>query len=206
MKDISEAEAFIEDVLGKEAAITFSHNMEDFFCYARSLSLTDLDSTPASVRRRFHSISDGILGEYIKVYLTENFASDQGKLEVDAVDGIVYDKNMNPIPAISLVKQRRDEVLKEILDSIMAEFVRGRRLAQEIVERLDRTSKGKKAPPQVPQIQAPSRNYRSDPPTEVLEVEMMRLERRLPNLTEEEGKRLSLLYVTLGELDDPRGK
>lgn len=202
MKDISEAEEFIEDVLGKQAAIAFSHNMEDFFYYARSMALTDLDSTPASVRRRFHSISDGILSESIKVYLTENFASDQGKLEVDAVDGIVYDKNMNPIPAISLVKQRREEVIKEILDSIMAEFVRGRRLAKEIVGRIDKAPKPK-APPQ---IQAPSRNYRSDPPTEALEVEMMRLERRLPNLTEDEGKRLSLLYVTLGELDDSQPK
>lgn len=204
MKDITEAEAFIEDILGKEAAIAFAQNMEDFFCYARSLALTDLDSTPASVRRRFQSISDGIISESVKIYLTENFSSDQGKIEVDAVDGIVYDKNMNPIPAIGIVKQRREEVLKEILDSIMAEFSRGRRLAKEIVSRVE---KNRKALPMsaVPASTDSSRNYRSEPPTEVMEVELMRLERKLPNVTSDEGKRLSVLYILLAEVeDDPK--
>lgn len=197
MKGISGAEAFIQDVLGKEAALAFSQNMEDFSCYARSVALTDLDSANDSIRKRFESISDGIITESIKVYLSENFASENGKLEIDAVDGIIYDKNMKPIPAISMVKQHRQQVLKEVLDSIMAEFSRGRKLAKEIVARMEPFI----APQdEVTMTEVASRDYRKNPPLEVFEVEVMRIENKLPDITVEEGKRLSYLYSLLKEI------
>jgi hypothetical protein len=186
---MTEAEKFIATVLGGEAAEMFATNMEDFTYYAKSVALTELDIPVESVRTRFESISLGILGESVKVFLENNYTDKDGRSSARIEGANVYDSNMNPIPAIGEIRSHKDEVVEEMLDWTMAEFDKGRRLARIIVARLGRNEKKLLAPP--------PRDYEASPPLEKFEIELMRLENALPDVTREQAKRMMELYSML---------
>lgn len=188
MKDIAEAEAFIAEVLGDHAARAFSVNMDDFVYYAKSVALTELDTSIDSVRKRFENISIGILGESVKVFLEENYTGEDGHPNISVEGANVYDSNMQPIAAIDALRSRRIEVVDEMINSTMSEFSRGRRLARTIVARLGVPVDGE-------------RNYDVAPPLEQMEVELMRLERLLPRVSAAQAKRMMELYSIMEQYE-----
>jgi hypothetical protein len=79
----------------------------------------------------------------------------------------------------------------------MQEYERGQAIAYEVNQRVRLFEEKFVGPQPPPKEEKPPVAQRKDPPLEVYEIEMMRLERRLPFLSNDEGNRLSQLYALL---------
>lgn len=200
MKDMSEACAFISHNLGKAAAAMFSHATDDFVCYARHQSLVDASSTESMMRDKFRKSAIGILGEAVKMFVAEKYAGDGGRLDVHVYNEEFLDKEMVPIPEIANIRSKSRSIVDRMVDGAMEEFEKGRALAFEISARAEQYEArfiGSPSPKALPAPKPPKKDLVANPPLEVLEIEMMRLERKLPVLSEAEGTRLSQLYMLI---------
>lgn len=191
MKDFSAIRTFLRETLGDQSLELFDRHMEEFVCCVKTWALSDLKSSPAQVKEKFTNVSYGILSESVKLFLSKNYSKEDGSLNVEITDTEIYDVKHNRIPAIMMLRDRQEEIISFMVASAMRDFDSGRKLAKLIVGRArkfesDRLDKG----------EAPGTTSRI--PAEAIEVEIMRLERRLSVLTPEEGRRLSELYEVLG--------
>lgn len=191
MKPISEATKIMKDILGPIPSQYFSGQAEELMWYAKSLSM-DPDkagkpATPEYIKSKFAKISHNIISMSVKFFISEKYGDADEIIITD--NSKVLDKNMKPINEISLIRNKQVEITAILVDAAMAEFDKGRKLAQQIIERVNAHVAQANTPP-VQEI----RNYFSSPPVESLEVEIMRLERRMAMLTHAEGRRLSELY------------
>jgi hypothetical protein len=174
------AEDIVRSALGNDAGDMFSYGMQDMLCYVRSLSLTELDASAETLMAKFHTIFEAILTEAVKEFLNETYG-EKYKIYVD--DSNVYDKDMSLIQPIMTIRKRKDDIEKDVMAMVALEFHKGRRLAWQVVARI--RSKGQSLK---------ERNYEVSPPTEAMEVELMRLERKFPVVTPQEWQRLLELY------------
>jgi hypothetical protein len=190
MRDLADAAAFIELHLGEKAGGLFVQGVEDLMCYVRSQALTG--GRPwAKPRDTFRTVSRGILADVVKAFLSEEYVSEEGHPEIYVTASGILDKDMNPIPELEFLQSVSDKILDMLVEEAVSELEAGEVLFGQIsarAELFDNKYVTRSNPPPTP---------RTEPPTEALEIEMMRLERRLPTLSKDEGERLSHLYVIL---------
>ena len=191
MKDLAAVRSFLQGILGDSAIELFDRHMEEFACCVKTWALSDLKSTSAEVKERFKNVSYGILSEAVKLFLSERFSKEDGSLSVEITDTEIYDENHKKIPAIMRLRERQEEIIEFMVFNAMKDFEYGRKLAKVIVNRARKFESDKLDRMALPQ-------EKSHVPAEAIEVEIMRLERRLSSLTPEEGARLSELYEVLG--------
>lgn len=195
MKNIDEAKQAIRSALGNEARETFGVFVEDFVYYIRSLAMVDLKTPAEVVEGRFHSICNGIIVESIKSFLESKHSEDDGSFGINvSKDDTICDRDMNPLPEIITIKKRQAEIVKFLLSMAMSEFSKGRILSMDIVKRAKKFNR-KTQVVRRPTLPIP-------PALELVEIEIMRLERKLPALTPDEAARLADYYNTVRE----RGK
>lgn len=198
MKDINEAKQRIKSALGNEARDTFCVVVEDFVYYTRSLAMVDLKTPPDVVKERLHGICRGIIIESIKSFLDTKHADETGEVGINVSnDNIVCDRNMNPLPEIIAIRESQAEIVDFLLGMVMNEFSKGRTLSRDIVKRARKFNKKGQSQRKARKLTLPI-----PPALESIEIEVMRLERKLPVLTMDEAARLAEYYNTVRE----RGK
>lgn len=194
---LHEIQDFIGASLGKEAADLFGKNIEDMFYRIRSWALSDTKTPIDQMKERINKICKAIVLESIKTYLHRNY---EHNWSVSVSKGDLLDNDMNVIEPIQTIKQHQKEIISVLEGEAMAEFNRGRNMANSIVSRAREFVSRKLSSPtsstswdySVPS--APPRNYEEMPPLERLEIEIMRLEQKLPSLSSREAERLKELY------------
>jgi hypothetical protein len=191
LKNLTEISDFIEEVLGKDAASIFNDNLDEYVYYARSEALKNFDITERSMKLTLKKIAEGIVAASVKKFLNDRYADQNGEVQLNVGDAGVFDKNMNPIPEITKIRETQKEILSLIVSRGMYEFVKGRHLAKGMTSR----AKRRQATPGG-QLKA----YCSGENPEQVEVEIMRLEKLLPNLDQDQGKKLVGLYSKLREI------
>jgi hypothetical protein len=190
MKDINAIRTFLRTILGDSSIELFDRHMEEFACCVKTWALSDMKSTHAEVKDRFKNVSYGILSESVKLFLSEKFSKEDGSLSVEITDTEIYDEHHKKIPAIMALRDRQEEIIEFMVNSAMKDFESGRKLAKVIINRATKFESDK-----LDKLETPKK---SRVPAEAIEVEIMRLEKRLSSLTPEEGERLSELYEVLG--------
>jgi hypothetical protein len=189
---LPEVKTFLQEVLGTEARRAFDDGLSELLCYVKSEALKNTEFSDEVMQKKFEAACKVMVVDSLKVFLYQRHATDDGKFNINYDGNVVYDKNFSPIPEVLKIRQRHQEVIDALMAAIMDDYHRGRTLFASIVSRIpdykprkDRFNK----PLAYLSIQRT--------PGEVLEIEIMRLEGRLPNLTVEEGNLLSSLYRKL---------
>lgn len=209
MKSLTEIIVFLEDVLGKTAASVFDDNMEEMVYFIRSEALTNLEITESKMRSRLRKLSETILAASVKRFLNENYADDYGYVELNVEGQDVYDRNIRPISQIETIRKSQREIMSLMVSRGMYEFAKGRHLAR-IME--TRSNENNSMPEPSPKDtnwalgdHKDKRMFKTKRPStkskttmlEQVEVQILRLERLLPNISKEDGKLLSKLYAKL---------
>ena len=176
----TEIRTFLASLLGPRPMELFDVYLDDFFCCIKSWAMTDLKSPSSEVRARLENVLRGIIAEAIKSYLRENHA------EFNISNDHVFDRDMKEIPAILQIRTHQARILACLMEQAMSDFEKGRQLAIIVVDRANKY------------VAIPSAKVQQTP-IESYEIEIMRLEQRLPNLATDEAKRLSELYALLKE-------
>lgn len=199
MRDLDDVKAFIQSTLGDRVAGGFSSSCEEYFCLVRSTALSDLSTPSSDIREMLFGVAMGIVSDAIKTFLAQNYVGKDGRLEAYSTPGApgVCDLGFRPIESINKVRSLQADLVDVLVGMAMQQFEDGRALAFEIVARMDKFEArvygpGPGSPPSYHLARV--EQARRDPPLELLEIELIRLERRLPRLTREEGARLSVLY------------
>lgn len=214
MRELGEAGAIIRRILGDNAKAYFDSEVGEFLYIVRSLAFEDMATETEVVRAKLEKMSHVIINKSVTVFLRDRY----GVNSKDTIVGItvtesgVFDRNMNPVEEIHQIRKSRSELTDIIMGNVMDEFLRGRVLCREIVGRLFeyRARNGGSVHQRVDEDEQgaahePPRDYADRPPMEQLEVELMRLESKLPKLTPDEGKKLLRLYETLKDRGDSGG-
>lgn len=191
---VLEARSRLVDILGPKPTDLFDRHLDDFMCCVKSWAMTDFKTSAGEVKERVENISRGIIAESIKMFLAIKYGDETGAFSLNmSGNGLAYDADMNEVVEIKEMRRLQAEIIECLVEKAMEQFSKGRALGQSILDRarkfVDDRKKG----------DAP-RDYAQRPPLEQAEIEALRLERRLPRLSKEEGDRLSVLYQTLGKL------
>jgi hypothetical protein len=194
MSRLAEAEACLVSLLGSEPLELFRAQMEDLKCYSKALSLTDLNSDLDEVKEKLEVICQGILAEAVNVFLRRDYSDDGGSVEINVAKRTVYDKDMNPILPLKGFQENQRKIVLAMMAEVLPIFENGRELAIRIIERRRKYLHSGPKKVRTGLQTTTRRDYEKFPPKELLSIELMRLERKLPNLSPEEGLRLSELY------------
>lgn len=181
--NIDEATKTIKSTLGNEAKETFEAFVDELMCYVRCLALVDLRTPIPIVRESMRQFCQQVLVASVKTFLTERHDSEES---IRISDDMIYDEDLNPLQEMIDLRDKQTDIVGALLDSSMQEFERGRKLGLEIVSRAQKFVQD--AGPSISPI---------EPLKELIEVEMMRLERRLEQLDEAGVKRLCSCYKSL---------
>jgi len=185
MHSLVDVEAFLFRLLGSKPTRQFDSNMDEFSFFVKAEALTNALKSEADMRKLARETCEKILLQSVKTYLAENFANEKGEMSLTVNNGTVYDKDMQPVRAIILLRDNTSKISEVIVESIMEQFCTGRKIAQDIVNRMMYYKE-----------RQGTRSTQSPPP-EALEIEKMRLERKLPKIEPHEAKRLCSLYAAL---------
>jgi hypothetical protein len=188
MKNIAEISTFLEDVLGKDATRIFEENFDEFMYYVRSEALNNREITDKAMRIRLKNLAEGIIAASVKKFLNDNYADSMGGVEINVNDNGVYDRDMHPIPAIDKIRKNQKGITALMVSRGMYEFAKGRVLLNQ---------SGK---PEASQSQPKTAHRDTTPTVEAVEIDVMRLEGRLPNISKEEGELLASLYDKLAAM------
>lgn len=191
LKSLTEIVAFIENVLGKPAAVMFDENMEDYVYFVRSEALNDAEITESRMRSKLRKFSEQIIAASVKHFLNENYSDDYGDVELNVNEDGVFDKNMKRIEEIEQIRKTQREIMSLMVSRGMYEFAKGRHLAR-IMDSRSRDSKLEPSPKDANWMPTQAKYA-----VEQTEIEIIRLERMLPNIKPEDAKRLAELYATL---------
>lgn len=134
---ISEVCTYLTEVLGEESSHLFEEKIENFVCYVKMAALTNPVLTESSMKKKIKKQAVGIITASVKTYLDKNF-SENGNVVINIGYGRVYDKDMKPIKAINKIRDSQSEIVKNIINIGMGEFIKGRELAYSIADRLQR--------------------------------------------------------------------
>lgn len=182
----AEVREFLHGLWGDRTMVLFNNGMEDMLCCARLWALTDVRSSEEEVKDKLVNIAHGIIVECTKAYLIECYGTkEDGGPRTNVTEDEIYDENMRPIPAVVQLRRHKIEIVRCMMDESMRVFRQGCDLARQIVARTQAYKSNKLV-------------RRHDCPMELVEVEIMRLERKLPLLSDEEGRRLTELYKLVG--------
>jgi hypothetical protein len=185
MKSIKEAKQVIGSILGQDALCKFEEYLDDFTYYVKSLSMVDLKTPEEVIRYKLKLMCKGLIVEAVKVFLKTKYNNGSGVVKVNLTDDGIYDQHMKPLPEIAEIRNKQNDVVECILDEAMHEFVKGRELAMQVVERAKSFEANR------------TDEFVYEPPIEEIEIEVLRLERKLPKITEEEAKKLVEYYHIL---------
>lgn len=191
LKSLTEIVVFIENVLGKPAAQMFDENMEDYVYFVRSEALNDTEITESRMRSKLRKFAEGIIAASVKHFLNENYADDYGDVELNVNEDGVFDKNMKRIDEIEQIRKTQREITSLMVSRGMYEFAKGRHLAR-IMDSRSRDSKLEPSPKDANWMPTQAKFA-----VEQTEIEIIRLERMLPNIKPEHAKRLGELYASL---------
>lgn len=192
IKSLSEIVVMIEDVLGKPASDMFEENMDEFVYFVRASALNSPEITESKMRRELRKLSEGILAASVKRFLNDHYADDFGDIEINVnEEGGIYDRNMRPINAIEKIRKCQREMTTLMVSRGMHEFTKGRNLARIMGMRISDSVANEPSPKDAVWISD------SKPILERAEIEIMRLEKKLPSLTSSEAAILSALYQKL---------
>ena len=196
MRTIKDASNFIRNHLGDDVADVFDVQIDEALYFSRAMAFDDTESLLNEIEEKFGEVAQSVLMEVANSYLETRHGSDDGKPQVNVDWDCVYDRDMNVIEPIAKLTEKQNVIVSIITKSCMSMFRKGRRLAHRIISKRDAFLRTKSYHVQKDIQWRPTarRDYRKRPPMERVEVEIMRLERKLPNISPKEGKRLSLLY------------
>ena len=163
----------------------FDSNMNDMLYCARLWALTDTRASEAEIKDKLVAIAHGVLVECTKAYLIDHYGmKEDGGPKVHVAEDIL-DENMRTIPAVVKLRKHKVEIVRCLMDETMRVYRQGRDLARQIVDR----TRAYKSPIPI---------SHQGCPMELVEIEIMRLERKLPLLSDEEGRKLTELYKLVG--------
>lgn len=191
LKSLTEIVVFIENVLGKPAAQMFDENMEDYVYFVRSEALNDSEISESRMRSKLRKFAESIIAASVKHFLNENYADDYGDVELNINEDGVFDKNMKRIEEIEQIRKTQREIMSLMVSRGMYEFAKGRHLARI----MDSRSRDLQEPSPKDANWMPTQS--KCPMLEQTEIEILRLERQLPNIKPEDAKRLAELYALL---------
>lgn len=184
----NDGQVILGAILGKKAEEFYVDQLYDFLFYVRSLAFIDIQTEEDKIKEKIQGISSVMLQKTVKYFLIEKYGTTaDGTIRVSVADKELRDMQGNVVHEIVEFKKRLTEIAQQLLDLGMEEFEKGRNIAIEITQRVrNLTNMEKKS--------IVERDFSLTPPLEAIEVEMLRLERKLPFLSHEEGKRLADLY------------
>lgn len=192
MKSLTDIIVFLEDVLGKDAAQVFDEHMDEFVYYVKFNALSEPDLPDRKMRIRLRKLAEGIIAAALKRFLEDKFADDTGELGLNINETGVYDRNMKRIDAIEKIKKGQKEMVSLMVSRGMDEFVKGKLLARSILSRARDYRDGQESPKDANwQLPAPPINRAA---LEQVEIQIMRLERKLPSIDDEGARLLAALY------------
>lgn len=181
MNNVEEIKNMIGSTLGEKAKNTFDLLEEDFSYYVKSISMLDLKTPIEYVKIKFMDICKSIVYQSVITFLCEKYNN-----EINISNNEIYDKNMNILPEISEMKRKYYEIVYILLEKSIKDFKKGRNISKEIVQRV--VSKSNTKPGKSKFI-----------PLEKIEIEMYKIEKKLPNITEEEANELKKYYSIICE-------
>lgn len=191
MKSLTEIIVFLEDVLGRDATQVFDEHMDEFIYYVKFSALSEPDMPDRKMKIKLRRLAEGVIAAALKRFLNDKFADDTGDLGLNVNESGVYDRNMQRIDAIEKIKKSQKEMIALMVSRGMDEFVKGKALAQAIISRA-RQYQGEPSPKDVNwQLPAPPINRAA---LEQIEIQILRLERKLPAIDEEGARLLTALY------------
>lgn len=179
MQSLHDIEEFIINVLGQKSAEIFDFNMDEFIYYIRAEALADPEKNEDDMMEVTKTTVEKIFSQVIKIYLAENH-TDNGIINVNVKNGVAFDKHGNELKPIMKFKFEMPKIIDVIVKTSLSEFVTGRMIAKEIVGRMKDYRQRKKEG--------------GDIPMEKMEMEMLTLEAKLPEITKAEAVRLLHLY------------
>jgi hypothetical protein len=173
--DLRTATRRVAAIAGKTAAGVFDDLVDEFVYYVRSVALVKLSEPREKVRDRFSRLCGNAVLKVAKIGVSAGDVMGPG-----ATSGAICGKDMHGGADEIASRLEAAGVADFLLSMAMSEFGRGRRLGFQIFRRM--RGLGEETA-----VQAPV-------PLEAVEVELMRLERKLPDLSDEEATRLTACY------------
>ena len=184
----TDGRVLLGNILGRVAEDFYVKQVEDFMYFVRSLSLVETKTEEEKIREKLHEVTSIVLQKTVKYFLTEKCGkAADGTIKVTIIDKEIHDINGKLVEEVVDFKKNLKAISDQIIELGMEEFGKGRVIALEITERLKESTN--KVHRKVVQ-----RDYSVAPPLEQMEVEMIRLEKKLPFLSHEEGRKLADLY------------
>lgn len=193
MRSLKEASILVGEVVGSNSnsSKAFENQVNDHSIYVRSMAMTS--KLPRKrVRLKLQKMCQRILMISIKMFIKDKYGG-----YTTTKSDVVYDKNMNPIVEIQEIRKRQAEIIDILLSNSMEEFMKGRELAKLLINRSKKNEERRKkltTPTPAMEAAAAANTYKEIPPFEMIEIEAINIENKLPNISREEGQRLSLLY------------
>ncbi len=184
----SDGRVTIGAILGKKSEDFYVSQIADFLYFVRSLALVDMKSDEEKIREKIQSIGSVLLQKTVKFFLIDKYGTmPDGTIRVSVTEKEIRDMKGNIIEEIVKFKENLKSIGEQLLELGSEEFEKGRKIALEITQRIKNSTNAEKR-------RILERDFNTTPPMEMLEIEMLRLERKLPFLSQEEGKRLVSLY------------
>lgn len=197
--NLDSSKQFIRDTFGGDVSDAYELHLDDFVCYVKSEALKVEDpcaansETAARFKAKFERLAIGIMAEVLKAFLADNYGNSHGQIAINYNGALVYDRSLNEIPQVTKFSQEQSKIVEGLVDHAMVDFVLGLEMACRIVERLDEyVPKSRMTRLEPPPVKVA-------PPLEAIEIEIMRLERKLPRISREDAARLSRLYAATKE-------
>jgi len=173
-------------ILGKDTEHFFVAQMDDFMYFVRSMALSQIDANEEETKDKLLNICQNILKKTVKFFLMNKFGmTDDGTIKVIVQENELFDINKRSIKEVVLFKKEHKVIGEQMFELAWDEYQKGRILFTKIVER----AKNFKAI-----TKDFNRDYSILPPFENMEIEIIRLEKKLPFLSHTKGKRLAELY------------
>jgi hypothetical protein len=167
----------IEEALGSAARESFEEGVEELSYYTRSLALVGLTIPEEMVRGTLRRMCLGLVVGSVRASIESRLGRE---VTVGVSSGVICGKEMHATPEFMVINDKKDEIIDDLMKFVMDIFVRGRRLGRQIVRRA------------LPLGRRPALSKKS--PLEAIEIEIMRLEDKLPNISKIEALRLTDCY------------
>lgn len=197
MNSLSDIKDYLSRTLDSDAAKLFDEQVDGLMYLSKSLALGDLVEDPEDIKEKFSEVVRGFISDMINMYLAVHHSHD-GVLDINVCSDKVYDRDMSEIVAIKNMRTKQSLIVALVVTHAMDTYHQGRILVEKMSVKCVTHDYGDvmTIDPLV-LMEEDVKESSVYVPMEAIEIEIMRLERRLPNLSAEEGEQLSLLYERL---------
>jgi hypothetical protein len=183
-------EKSIRDILGEEAGSTFAFMCSNINHMIKALALADLTTPISEIQVQIQKAIQSAITMAVESFLRTEYPSVNGGMNVNIGDNVIYDQHMHVIKPFQILQEHQVEILSKMTEDYLNMFCTGRELAKNLAERNKTYISSHKYKPEISSV----RDYALQPPLELKSIEIMRLERRMPNLSSDEKARLRDLY------------